>query len=75
MFFDFGLLPARFWTNFGSKMVEVLLWKAVLRALPRPNQAPKAVRSPLVAPLEPIWANLCIIFADIWRDFFGSQAL
>ena len=56
-------------------MAEVLLSKVVSRALPRPNWAPKAVRTPLGTPLEAIWKHLWMIFDQIWTQFLTKISI
>ena len=72
MFLDFWLLPARFWTNFGSKMVEVLLLKLCPVAFPTPEWTPKAVWTPLGSVQGPFWEHIKSTFGKFWRKFWSK---
>ena len=75
MFFDFSLLPRRFWINFGSRMGEVLLLKAVSKAFPSPSWTPKAIWSSIGTILEAIWKHFWMIFDQIWSESFSINSI
>ena len=66
-FFDFWSIFDQFWTNFGSKLAEVLASDAVLGALPSANWIPKSVWTPLGTIQGAFGKQFGAIFTRIWK--------
>ena len=75
MFFDFSLLPALFWMNFGSRMGGVLLSKAASKALSSRNWTPKGIWISIGTILEGIWKHFWMIFDQIWSESLSTNSV
>ena len=67
IFFNFSLLPDRFWIDFGSKMAGILEWITALVALPASNSTPKAVAIRFGSDMDPTWDDFGKDARQVWE--------